>query len=301
MAFEAKALESYRKAGQLAGRAREYGATLVKAGARHADVATAVEKFIVDQGAQPAFPCCISVDSDAAHATPAVNDTAEFKAGQVVKLDCGVHVDGYIGDTAITVEIDADRYKPLREAAGTALRAALDVARPGVEIREISAAIETAIRGYQLQPIVNLTGHSVDNYVQHAGVSIPSVAATARGKLQPGMAVAIEPFATDGKGKIKDSLGGHIYHYMGPKPQRDPHARAAIEHIQKHHDKLPFAERWLVGAIPAERVNYTMRLLERSGAVKQYPILREIGGGQVAQYEHTLLVHEDRIEITTKG
>lgn len=299
--MDAKARESYLRAGELAGKARQLGATLCKPGARHAEVADAVEKFIRDQGAQPAFPCCISVDSDAAHNTPGATDAALFSEGQVVKLDCGVHVDGYIGDTAITVEVGGgSKYARLREAAGTALRAALDVAKPGVEIAVISGAIESTIRGQGFQPIVNLTGHSVDQYVQHAGLSIPSIAATARGKLVPGMAVAIEPFATDGKGKIKDSLGGHIYHYMAAKPQRDPHARAALEHIQKNFDKLPFAERWLVGAVAPERVAYAMRLLERSGAVKQYPILREIGNGQVAQFEHTILVEEGGITVTTQ-
>ena len=300
--MDAKAIEAYQKAGNLAGKARAYGASLVKPGAKHLEVADAVERFIRDNGGQPAFPCCISVDSDAAHNTPGATDTAAFKEGEVVKLDCGVHVDGYIGDTAITVEVGGgSKYAALRETAMAALNAALDVAKPNVEIAQISAAIEGVIRGAGFQPIVNLTGHSVDHYVQHAGVSIPSIAATARGRLLPGTAVAIEPFATDGKGKIKDSLGGHIYHYMAPKPQRDPHARAALEHIQKNFDKLPFAERWLVGAVPADRINYTMRLLERSGAVKQYPILREIGAGQVAQFEHTLLVHDDRVEITTRG
>jgi methionyl aminopeptidase len=300
MGFDAKAAESYRKAGELAGKARAYGATLCKPGAKYIEVATAVEKFILDHGAHPAFPCCLSIDSDAAHNTPSATDANVLAEGQVVKLDCGVHVDGHIGDTAITVEVGGgNKYGPLKDAAMAALQNALAVTKPGVEIATISSAIETTIRAAGFQPISNLTGHSVDQYVQHAGVSIPNVAAMARGRLLPGMAVAIEPFATDGKGKIKDSLGGHIYHYMGPKPQRDPHARAALEFIQKNHEKLPFAERWLVGAIPVERVQYTMRILERSGAVKQYSILREIGGGQVTQFEHTILVHEDRIEITT--
>ena len=299
--MEPDALESYKKAGSLAARARAYGASLLKPGARYADVATAVETFIREQGGECAFPCCISVDSDAAHDTPAAVDDRVFADGQVVKLDCGVQVDGWIGDTAITVEIGSDRYAELRRAAQEALDAATRTVRPGVRVEEVSGAIEQAIRGLGFQPIVNLTGHSVDKYHQHAGVSIPNVAATARGKLEPGMAVAIEPFATDGRGKIKDSVGGHIYHYMGPKPQRDPNARAALEHIQKKHDKLPFAERWLADVVPPERIGYTMRLLERSGAVKQYPVLREIGGGQVAQFEHTFVILEDDVVVTTKG
>lgn len=298
--MDAAAVEKYRKAGDIAGRARDYGATLVKAGARLIDVATTVEKFIVDQGGRPAFPCCISIDADAAHDTPPPLDTREFKDGMVVKLDCGVQVDGWIGDTAITVEVGTDRYATLRRAAQDALDAAVRTVRPGVAIREVSAAVETAIRAHGFQPVANLTGHSVDQYHQHAGVSIPSVGATARGHLQPGMAVAIEPFATDGHGKIKDTVGGHIYHFVQPKPQRDPLARQALEHIAKHHNQLPFAERWIAEAVPEAKVAYAMKLLERSGAVKQYPVLREIGNGQVAQFEHTFLIQETGVVITTR-
>ena len=299
--MDAAAIESYKKAGSIAARAREHGAGLIKPGVKLIDVATTVEKFIVDQGGQPAFPCCISIDADAAHETPAVLDAREFKEGQVVKLDTGVQVDGWIGDTAITVEVGTDRYAELKRATQEALDAALKVVRPGVPIRDVSAAIETAIRGFGFQPIVNLTGHSVDQYHQHAGVSIPNVASTAHGKLESGMAVAIEPFSTDGVGKIKDSLGGHIYHYMGPRPVRDPTARKALDYIQKNHEKLPFAERWIANAVPADRVTYTMRLLERAGVVKQYPILREVGGGQVTQFEHTILILDDGCVVTTRA
>src|SRR5688572_27241256 len=135
MAFDEKALESYRKAGALAGKARELGAKLVKPGVRYVDVCEQVEAFIRDQGAAPAFPCCVSVDSDAAHNTPGAGDANVFAEGQVVKLDCGVHVDGHIGDTAITVEVGGgNKFGPLKEAAMAALQNALSVAKPGVEI-----------------------------------------------------------------------------------------------------------------------------------------------------------------------
>lgn len=299
--MDESALESYKKAGSIAGRARDYGASLIKPGVRLLDVANAVERFIDEQGGKPAFPCCISLDADAAHETPHALDARVFKEGHVVKLDCGVQVDGWIGDTAITVEVASQRYAELRRATQEALDAALKVVRPGVEIKEISTAIETTIRGFGFRPIANLTGHTVDQYHQHAGVSIPNVAATARGKLEPGMAVAIEPFSTDGAGKIKDSVGGHIWHYMGPRPVRDPAARKALDHIKEHHDKLPFADRWITPAVPAERIPYVMRLLEKAGAVKEYPVLREVNAGQVTQYEHTVLILENETIVTTRG
>lgn len=295
-------MEKYRKAGAVAGKAREYGATLVKAGAKMADVADEVEAFIVKEGATPAFPCCISVDADAAHDTPGVLDERVFKDGMVVKLDCGVEVDGYIGDTAITVEVGTTKYAPMQRAVQEALAAGVAAVKPGgVAIRDISSAVESVLRGHGLAPVYNLTGHSVDQYHQHAGLSIPNVADLARGRVEPGTAIAIEPFGTDGAGKIKNSVGGHIYHFMGARPQRDPVARQALAYIEEHHAKLPFAERWVARAIPANRVTYAMRLLERTGVVKQYPILREVQNGQVAQYEHTVIVLQDEIIVTTRA
>ena len=299
--MDAAAIESYKKAGHVAGRARDYGATLVKPGVKLIDVAEAVEKFIREHGAEPAFPCCVSLDADAAHDTPPPLDERVFQAGQVVKLDCGAQVDGYIGDTAITVEIESEKYAALRAASQAALKAAMGLVKADVPIRHISEAIETAVRSAGFAPIANLTGHSVGRYHQHAGLSIPSVAATAHGTIPAGHAVAIEPFATDGAGKVKDSSGGHIWHLNAAKPQRDPTARAALEYIAKNHPHLPFAERWVANAVPANKVSYAMKLLERTGAVRQYPILHEARNGQVAQYEHTFLVLADEVIVTTLG
>lgn len=300
--MDADVIEKYRKAGAVAGKAREHGASLVKAGVRMSEVADLVEKFIMKEGARPAFPCCISVDADAAHDTPGVLDERVFKDGMVVKLDCGVEVDGYIGDTAITVEVGTTKYAPMQRAVQEALATGVAVVKPGgVAIRDISSAVEGVLRSHGLQPVYNLTGHSVDQYHQHAGLSIPNVAELARGRVEPGTAIAIEPFGTDGAGKIKNSVGGHIYHFMGPRPQRDPLARQALEYIAENHAKLPFAERWMANVIPENRVTYVMRLLERTGAVKQYPILREVQNGQVAQYEHTVLVLDDEIIVTTRA
>ena len=302
--MDAKAIESYRKAGELAARAREHGATLVKEGVKLVDVANAVEKWIVAEGekfgAKPAFPCCISVDADAAHDTPGVLDERVFAKGSVVKLDVGVQVDGWIGDRAITVEVGTNQFDPMQRAVREALAAGVAQVKPNVPIRRISEAVETALRSHGYQPIANLTGHSVDQYHQHAGLTIPNVAAMARGHVEPGTAIAIEPFGTDGQGKIKNGRGGHIWHFMGPKPQRDPAARAALEYIQKNHDKLPFAERWIAEAVAENRVNYAMKLLERTGAVKEYPVLREVTDGQVAQHEHTVLVLDGEVIVTTK-
>lgn len=297
--MDAETLGKYKKAGDINARARALGASLIAPGVGLLEVAEKVEAFIRDQGGAPAFPCCISIDHDAAHDTPAVNDERVFVEGQVVKLDCGTHIDGFIGDTAITVEVGTDRFAEMKRAAQEALDAALRTIKPNGAVEDVSAAVEQVIRSFGFQPVANLTGHSVDQYHQHAGISIPSVAATAHGKFTPDTAVAIEPFVTDGRGRVKDSVGGNIYHFMGARPVRDKYARQALDHIKIHHDQLPFAGRWLADVLPPERVPQALRFLERSGAVKQYPVLREIGGGQVTQFEHTMVILEDEIVVTT--
>lgn len=290
--------EKYLQAGRIAGRAREFGRSLVVEGALLLDVATQVEAFVRKEGGSPAFPCCISLNDDAAHYTPAVGDTRTFAKGDLVKLDVGVEVDGYIGDTATTIEVTTSRHAQLIEASAKALEAALSIAKADLEVREIGAVVEQAVQSYGFTPIQNLTGHSVDRYHQHAGLSIPNVP-RGGGKLPLGGAVAIEPFATDGAGKVRDGGPGHIFHFVAPRPQRDPVARKALEHIQKAHPDLPFAERWIADAVPAEKVAYAMKMLERSGAVRQYPILHEARDGMVAQTEHTVLVEKDGVTITT--
>ncbi len=299
--MDPEAIESYKKAGNLTARAREYGATLIKPGVKLIDVATDVEKFVLSNGGNMAFPCCISINEDAAHYTPGVGDVRTFAEGDVVKLDTGVHIDGWVGDTAITVEVGTDRFGAMKDAVKAALEAGVAAVAPGARIEVISGAIENVLRSHGVQPIVNLTGHSLDQYHLHAGLSIPNVAASASGKVDAGMAIAIEPFGTDGVGKVKDSGGGHIYHFMGARPQRDPHARAALDYIMKNHERLPFAERWLTDAVPEARIPYALRILERTGAVKHYPVLREARNGQVCQFEHTVLVLEDGAIVTTRA
>ncbi len=300
--MDATVREKYLKAGRIAGLARDYGASLAQDGARLLDVATEVEAFILKEGGQPAFPCCLSVNEDAAHFTPGLGDAVRFQRGDVVKVDCGVHVDGYIGDTAVTVEVGGPLANAdLVDAPRAALEKALTIVRAGVPVRDLSAAVEATIRGRGLNPVANLTGHSVDHYHQHAGLSVPSVAATAHGDFPADVAVAIEPFATRGLGKVKDSGPGHIWHFVAARPQRDATAKKALQYIHEHHPELPFAERWVANGVPENKVAYALRTLERTGAVRQYPILREASNGLVAQFEHTVLLDGDSVVVTTRS
>ncbi len=291
--------EKWIEAGRITGEAREMGRDLVEVGASWLDVAEEIEAFIRDAGAKPAFPVNISVNEDAAHDTARPNDERVFEAGDVVKLDVGAQVDGYIGDTATTVLL-GDRGHDLNEAAKEALEAGIEVVRDGVNVHEIGQTIQDAMHKHGAKPIANLTGHLIERNTQHAGISIPNIPHGDK-TLEAGMVVAVEPFATDGAGSIHEGGDGGIYHFKQAKPQRQRHARQAMEILEEQFSELPFASRWLVDeGVDARRLPLVMRALKRQDCIEAYGVLTEDADGLVAQAEHTMIVEEDGATVTTR-
>ena len=281
-------LDRWRQAGQIAARARELGLRLTVPGARRRDVADAVESFIRAQGAAPAFPVNLSRNQEAAHYTPSLGDEAVFVAGDLVKVDVGAHLDGAIADTADTVEVGGTRrYENLVRAAQDALREGIAHVRPGVAVDEVSRAIATAIRSRGLKPVENLTGHSIERYLLHAGKAIPNVPGATGAALREGEVIAIEPFATNGAGRIANGPFGNIARFRGDPGAADPVLAGLYERFRT----LPFAVRW--AALPEEQA--ALRRARRS--LQTYPVFVEEAGGWVAQAEHTVLVGPARAEV----
>ncbi len=284
-------VEEYRKAGRVVGAALQAGASLVEEGATYLAVAEQVEDMICAE-ADMAFPVNVSVNEIAAHYTPEPDDERRFERGDVVKLDAGAHVDGYIGDTALTVAVDGG-HDDLIETAREALDAAVGMVQAGVTIAELGGHVEDTITSHGFRPVENLQGHSLERYNLHAGLSIPSVSNDNTRRLKAGEVVAIEPFVTDGAGHVVNGDSGNIYHMVGRG--RGKTARA----MQQRFDGLPFASRWMDGIVPKRRVNLSLAFLQRRRVVRPYSMLVEANGGLVAQAEHTLLVTENGCEILT--
>ena len=287
------AIESYRTAGAVLAEAVTEARSMVEPGRRQLAVAEWVEDFVRESDAGLAFPVNLSVDAEASHATPARDDETEF-GEEMVCLDVGVHVDGYIADAAVTV--DHTDTPELVEAAEMALEAAVDEAGPGVEVGVVGQAIEDVIRGYGYTPVLNLSGHGVERYDAHTGPTVPNRGVDRSVELEPGQAVAIEPFATDGRGKVGEGTDEEIYELERSRSVRDRRARETLEAIEAF-DGLPFAARWLEG----DRVNMSLRRLKQANAIKGYPVLKEADGALVSQAEHTLLITDDGVEVTTAG
>ena len=288
-------LEKYKAAGKILIEVRDAALELVKPGNRLLDVAEFVESSIRDRGGEPAFPCNISRNEEAAHATPSIDDETVFGEEDLVKLDIGVHIDGYIADSAVTVDLSG-KYEELIRASEAALDEAIKIIHDGVSTVEIGEVIEEAIKERGYKPIVNLSGHGLVRYNSHAPPTIPNVKYEHGVILRTNDVIAIEPFATDGGGKVVESGNVEIYSLIKPKPVRMREAKKLLDEIKKYHG-LPFARRWL----PRERLNLALRALKNTGVLRDYPILREEDRGLVAQAEHTVIVKEDGCEVTTSS
>ncbi|MCD6481373.1 MAG: type II methionyl aminopeptidase [Thermoplasmata archaeon] len=279
----------YKEAGKIAGEARRKGIAYVKEGRSYLEVAEYIEDYIL-QRAELAFPVNISVNSTAAHYTPSKHDEKVFKRGDVVKIDVGAHVDGYIGDTAATVEVGTSLYADLIETAKMALHEAIRVVKAGVKIEEISRAIEEKIIEQGFVPVKNLQGHSLERYNLHAGISIPNYYRKMGRRLKEGEVIAIEPFVTNGDGIVVDEGIGNIYRLSSNSPM--------VREIKKRFHGLPFAERWLYD-IYGEKTPLKIAFLMKRRLIAPYFKLVEVKGGIVSQAEHTLYVKQDGCEILT--
>jgi len=292
------ALECVRKAGAIAGEARELGVHMVDEGVRLSDVATEVEALILRKGAGIAFPTNISINEVAAHFTPNSTDTLQFQIGDVVKVDVGAHVDGYIGDTAATVEVRTKNWKGLIDASARALKMATEMIGDGTPVGTVGATVQRSILETGYRPVSNLNGHEMKRYNLHAGLSIPNIDDGSSHRLQTGMTIAVEPFATNGQGHVLNSKPGNIYRIIRDRPLRDPAATKMFEKMKERFQSLPFCERWCDDL--DQNASHQLKVLLRHGVISSYPILKETDGSRVSQTEHTLIIVNGKCEITTK-
>ncbi len=303
-------IESYIEAGKLTSKIRDEASKMIKDGALVLDLVNYVESEILKNGAEIAFPCNVSINEIAAHYTSPANDKTQFRAGDMVKLDLGAMVDGCIADTAITIIADGNidenytqdeinLHEEIVEASAAGLEAAIATARAGVEISKIGAAVHEAISKYNLNPIFNLCGHSLEQYNLHAGISIPNYDNNDNFILEEGQAVAIEPFATNGEGIVNDAPGHYIFSYMANKPFRMKSTQRVLKYIQHNHRYVPFSGRWITDEFGERKGAIALKQLSDAMAIYPYAPLREKKDCFVSQKEHTIIVEKEGCTVTT--
>ncbi|MHA2428139.1 MAG: type II methionyl aminopeptidase [Candidatus Hermodarchaeia archaeon] len=301
----AKIREKLLQAGKIASEALAFSCSLVKQGESLLAIAEAGEKKILELGGKPAFPLNISINHHAAHYTPSLDDASLIPELALVKIDLGAHVDGYVADNASTVLVGYDEnLQRLIDSAKAGLQAAIKTAKAGIRIWNISKAISSAMHQMKTRPIENLTGHSIEQFNLHAGVSVPSVTHSANRvaspRLQKNMVVAIEPFATYSRNPLVDNLKpGHIFGFVPRRNPKDPKLQSLFSQMKIEFAQLPFASRWMTELVELSQVMQTLNQLTRERCIHNYSILGLQDGSPIAQAEHTIIVEKQGCTVTT--
>jgi len=289
-------------AGKIAAKAIVYGKSIIHPDVKIVDALDKIEQFIKDNGGRIAFPTQVSLNETAAHYCPLSDDLSVFKPADIIKLDLGVHIDGVIADTAVTIIFNDDNPKyeellNLKRASEDALNNALKYARPGTTLGEIGLIIQESIAKHDLSPVRNLSGHGLGKYSVHEKPTIPNFNTHDKHELEDNQLIAIEPFATNGQGMIFESSNPTVFVLNSAKGVRSMMTREILSDIQKFNN-LPFTTRWLTKKNSASKVRFALNDLKNLGIIHDYPPLVEVGRGMVAQSEHTVIVREKPI-ITT--
>jgi len=288
-------LSFLRKAGKVSAEARNLGMEMVGEGVKLYDVAQEVEGYIRSKGCGLAFPCNLSINEIAAHYSPCVDDKKVFAKGDVVKVDCGAQLNGYVGDTAGTVEVGTKKYRSLVESSKLARDTVAEFVGAGTPINEIGRAVERSMNRDGFKPIKNLCGHQIKAYNLHAGISIPNYDDGNTNRLQQGMIIAIEPFATNGEGIVLNGPPGNIVRILRERKLADPKAQEFFEYVRNEFHAFPFCAR----SCDFPDAETHVKNLVRHGVLSSYAQLIEAKKGIVTQHEHTFYMISERAEVTT--
>ncbi|MBI2674868.1 MAG: type II methionyl aminopeptidase [Candidatus Aenigmarchaeota archaeon] len=283
-------------AGRIAAEVRDEAMAFVRPGMKILDLAERIEKLIMEKKAMPAFPPNISINDIAAHYTPRYQDDREIGEGEIVKIDIGVHIGGYIGDLAATY---CSRKNDMVDAAEKVLAEAVKIARPGTKVGEIGSLIEQTAEDLGYGVIANLTGHGIEKDNFHAEPTIPNVRNSIQHELAEGDVIAIEPFICERKGIVKETGTTEIFRYLQDRPVRMDESRKILRMAKSDFSSLPFAKRWLCRYFSTLKISLALKELQAVNALEAHPVLKEATGMKISQAEHTIIV-KDKSIITTK-
>ena len=295
-------IEDYIKAGKIAGEVRENVRKKDWIGSTLAEICEYVESEIIKRGAKCAFPVNTSLNEIAAHYTAEPNDPKTVSDSDLIKIDLGAQINGYIADTAVTVNYDS-QYDSLVQAAENALEAAMSMIKSGVKSKDVGRKIQNTIMDMGFKPIANLSGHSLDQYTIHAGKTVPNMWTIGSFSFSENEAFACEPFVTtkNALGFVRNGKIKNIFALASRKMTKDDEADKLLEYIWNNFNMLPFALRWIVKEWEEKEARRLLDFLVKKKVVKAYAILVEANGKTVAQAEHTFIPTQTGVTITTIG
>jgi methionyl aminopeptidase len=203
-------LEKMRRSGHIVRQVLEATRAIVAPGVSTMDLERVAEKKILESGAVSAFKgyhdyprvLCTSINNEIVHGIP--SEKRKLKAGDIVSIDCGVVLDGYYGDSAITVAVGGDdaltpELKKLLEVTEASLKRAIEKMRIGNTVGDVGAAVQDVVEAAGFSVVREFVGHGIGTKL-HEDPQVPNYGAYGTGlKLREGMVFAIEPMVNAGK------------------------------------------------------------------------------------------------------
>ena len=296
-------IESLRKAGKIAQEVKEFIKPKIKVGTKALDIVSITEAKIEELDGLCAFPVNLCINNIAAHYTsPLKDDGLLIEEADMIKIDLGVQIEGYIVDTAFTVNFNEDSsLENIIQATEVALDAAKMIVKPKVNTKEIGAKIESIVKGFNYNPIKELGGHQIERWTVHGEKRVPEMGSQGGDIMEEGEVFSIEIFASTGEGSVHNTQHSYIYElnpYSGRVPLRRKTSKQLLGFINKNYKSLPFAERWLAKEFRMG-VAFGLQELIQQGKLQAHFVLSEKKGVYVAQVEETILVTEEGYEILT--
>ena len=293
-------IDDYVKAGKIAAEVRELARKKDWVGKTLYEICESVENEIKNRGGKCAFPVNASLNELAAHYTAEPNDPKVLTSSDLIKIDLGVQINGFIADTAVSISYDPE-FEVLVQTAEEALRNAMAIVKEGTKSSDIGKTIEKTVKQYGFKPIANLSGHSLEQYTIHAGKSIPNMWSIGSFTLSTKEAYACEPFVTTSKGLgfVREGKTKNIFGLVSRKKTKNENANKLVDLIWENYNSLPFALRWITKDHDEKEIRPLLDELIKNKIVRAYPVLIEANQQRVAQAEHTFIPTPTGALVTT--
>jgi methionyl aminopeptidase len=207
----AKEVEKMRRAGGIVREVLHAVRAMVKPGATTLDLEKVAATMIEEAGAKPAFkgyhgfPCvlCTSLNDQVVHGIPSAKTV--LREGDILSVDCGAVIDGYYGDSAITIpvgKVAAGTQRLLQITQGS-LERAIEAVRPGATLGDVGAAVQEMVEAEGFSVVKEFVGHGIGTHM-HEDPQIPNFGQRGRGvRLREGMVLAIEPMVNAGGDAVR--------------------------------------------------------------------------------------------------
>ncbi|MCD4771089.1 type II methionyl aminopeptidase [archaeon] len=297
--MEKSEIDSYKKAGAIAKQIKTFTKDLIKPKMKLLDIAEAIDSKILELGGEFAFPVNLSMNEIAAHYTPASGD--ETLAEGILKVDVGVAIDGFIADTALSIDLTENKeFKEMIELNQKLLENISKIIKVGMEVQNVGESCQKTLEEWDKEKfsiIKSLSGHSLAQNTIHAGLTISNYKNTNK-KVLDEIAFAIEPFVTTGVGDIYEGEPGGIYILKNDGQTRDRDARKVLEFVREEYGTRPFCARWLAKE-GFDKLKFVLKILVKQGILYEYPMLIEKSRKPVSQFENTFVLANGEVVCTT--